>query len=158
MPKINFTPNTILQFVFILLDTFGVIVSLILFGEKSAHAILNSFVIIFFCVIDAWVLLADFPFISQIVFIESYIGRGILYIIIGCIFSSHRGLRLASWIIFWIAGIFSIVIHFLNFPPFAPIFGQRGPSRENYEYPNNGNNYQNDNLTNDKGDAYHPLN
>lgn len=148
----TFTPHTILQLFFLLLDIFGGITAIVLFASKSPHIILVSFVIIFLCVLDAWALIADFPFISQIAFIETYIGRGILYIIIGCLFSSSHGVRLAAWIIFWIAGILSIVLNFLSFPKFTPLVSRRGGiSRENYENPN-------ESHPNEKVDAYAPLN
>lgn len=154
---LSFTPQVILQFFFILLDIFGGICAIVLFTERNAHSILVSCVIIFLCVIDTWVLIADFPFISLIAFIENYACRGIYYIIIGCLFSSHHGLRLASWIIFWIAGIINIILNFLPFSKFTPLISQRGGvSRDNYEYPNN--DYANNAQSIEKADAYAPLN
>ncbi len=155
---LKFTPHVILQFFLILLDIFGGICALVLFREKNAHSILVSFVIIFYCVLDCWTLIADFPFISLIAFVENYIGRGILYIIIGCLFSSSHGLRLACWIIFWLAGILNIILNFLHLPKFTPLASLRnGVSRENYDYQNN-NQYANVAESNEKADAYAPLN
>lgn len=136
---LTFTPATIFQIILILLDVYAAVVAFVLFFEKSAHSILVSFVIIGISVVDIWTMISTFPFISYIEFIRNYIGKGILYIIVGCLFSSTYGVRLASWIMFWFVGIICIIFNFTNLARLTPIVstGEPTPVADyNYEKPN----------------------
>ncbi|OHS96004.1 hypothetical protein TRFO_10172 [Tritrichomonas foetus] len=120
----------------ILFDVYGVVVAIVLMFDKSAHSILVSFVIICICVLDAWSIIGKFPLLHFFPFIISYVGKGILFIVLGCLFSATWGIRLASWIIFWIIGGMLIIFEFLPIPKISPILQQENSGFQQAEYKN----------------------
>lgn len=114
MFKYVFTPSLILQYISLLFIVYGIIVAVVVMFWWSVHQFMISLVTIFLLLLlgayDLW----NHNIFNYFNFLDNFLGRGILFIIVGCLFASNHGVLLASWIIMWIVGAANIIGYFVT--------------------------------------------
>lgn len=148
---IDLTKDALLQFFFIFFDIYGAYSAFSVGIIKNPFSLFVCLTNMALCLLDALLLLVEPPFKIEVSFIDNFIDRSALYIMVSLLFYTKYTIKNYIWRIFGIGAIVSFLLSFSSIENFVPLFSQcKVQLKENYDFLNR--------YGKEQDEAYSPLN
>lgn len=134
--RLSLNKNVIAQISYIFINLYGINSALSCLIVKDPFSFFIVFSIIFFIIIDTWLLIDDPPLKIEVSFIDNFIDRGVFNFFIGCLFNTNYVKYNKTWSIFWVASAGCLILYFCSFQNFTPLLNQVKPVKSSERFMN----------------------